>query len=64
MVGILNEIRKDVTPVSQTGTCIVRKGEAEGINGYIIACFSDPGLLAAQKLGTAPVIGIDSDARS
>ena len=43
VVGILDEIRK---------------GEAEGIDGYIIACFGDPGLLAARELATAPVIGI------
>lgn len=43
VVGILDEIRK---------------GETEGIDGYIIACFGDPGLLAARELATAPVIGI------
>ena len=43
VVGILDEIRK---------------GEAESIDGYIIACFGDPGLLAARELATAPVIGI------
>ena len=43
VVGILDEI------------C---KGEAEGIDGYVIACFGDPGLLAARELATAPVIGI------
>jgi allantoin racemase len=42
VVGILDEIRK---------------GE-EDIDGYIIACFGDPGLLAARELTTAPVIGI------
>lgn len=58
VVAILDEIRKDVTPASQAGACIVRQGEAEGIDGYIIACFGDPGLLAARELATAPVIGI------
>ncbi len=43
VVGILDEIRQ---------------GETEGIDGYIIACFGDPGLLAARELATAPVIGI------
>ena len=43
VVGILDEIRQ---------------GEAEGMDGYIIACFGDPGLLAARELATAPVIGI------
>lgn len=36
----------------------IRKGEAEGVNGYIIACFGDPGLLAARELANAPVLGI------
>ncbi len=36
----------------------IRKGEAEGIDGYIIACFGDPGLLAARELTRVPVIGI------
>lgn len=43
VVGILDEI------------C---QGEAAGIDGYIIACFGDPGLLAARELAKAPVIGI------
>lgn len=43
VVGILEEIRQ---------------GEQAGIDGYIIACFGDPGLLAARELATAPVIGI------
>jgi allantoin racemase len=43
VVGILDEIRK---------------GETEGVDGYIIACFGDPGLLAARELATGPVIGI------
>ena len=36
----------------------VRKGEAAGIDGYVIACFGDPGLQAARELATGPVIGI------
>lgn len=36
----------------------IRKGEAEGVNGYVIACFGDPGLLAARELANAPVLGI------
>jgi allantoin racemase len=43
VVGILDEIRK---------------GEAEGVDGYVIACFGDPGLLAARELAKGPVIGI------
>jgi allantoin racemase len=36
----------------------VRKGEAEGVDGYVIACFGDPGLLAAREIAAGPVIGI------
>ncbi|MGM8930247.1 aspartate/glutamate racemase family protein [Salinicola halophyticus] len=36
----------------------VRRGEAMGMNAYVIACFGDPGLLAARELTRAPVIGI------
>jgi allantoin racemase len=36
----------------------VRAGEAEGCDAYVIACFGDPGLLAARELAAGPVIGI------
>lgn len=36
----------------------VRKGEAEGCDGYLIACFDDPGLNAAREIARGPVIGI------
>jgi allantoin racemase len=36
----------------------VRKGEAEGFDGYVIACFGDPGLHAARELAKGPVVGI------
>lgn len=36
----------------------VRQGEAEGIDGYVIACFGDPGLLAAREVARGPVLGI------
>ena len=36
----------------------VRKGEVEGVDGYVIACFGDPGLLAAREISRAPVLGI------
>ena len=36
----------------------VRKGEDVGVDGYVIACFGDPGLLAARELARGPVIGI------
>lgn len=43
VVGILEEIKK---------------GEAVGVDGYVIACFGDPGLLAARELAKGPVLGI------
>jgi allantoin racemase len=36
----------------------VRGGEADGVDGYVIACFGDPGLLAARELARGPVLGI------
>ncbi len=36
----------------------VRKGEREDVDGYVIACFGDPGLLAAREIAHGPVIGI------
>jgi allantoin racemase len=36
----------------------VRKGEDEHCDGYVIACFGDPGLLAAREITQAPVLGI------
>ena len=36
----------------------IRRGEAEHCDGYVIACFGDPGLQAAQELANGPVLGI------
>ncbi len=36
----------------------IRKGEAAGFDGYMIACFDDTGLDAARSLASGPVIGI------
>jgi allantoin racemase len=36
----------------------VIKSEKNGVDAYVIACFGDPGLLAARELTRAPVIGI------
>jgi allantoin racemase len=36
----------------------VHAGEAAGVNGYVIACFGDPGLLAAREVARGPVLGI------
>ena len=33
-------------------------GERDGVDGYVIACFGDPGLFAARELAHGPVIGI------
>lgn len=34
------------------------QGEVEGVDGYVIACFGDPGLLAAREIAKGCVIGI------
>jgi allantoin racemase len=36
----------------------VRRGEEEGFDGYLIACFDDPGLAAAREIARGPVVGI------
>jgi len=36
----------------------IRQGEADEVDGYVIACFGDPGLLAARELARGPVLGI------
>lgn len=36
----------------------VASGERERCDGYVIACFGDPGLYAARELARGPVIGI------
>jgi len=36
----------------------VEAGERDGCDGYVIACFGDPGLYAARELARGPVIGI------
>ena len=36
----------------------IRRGEAAGFDGYMIACFDDTGLDAARSLASGPVIGI------
>ncbi|WP_338885905.1 aspartate/glutamate racemase family protein [Rhodococcus sovatensis] len=33
-------------------------GEAQGADGYVIACFGDPGMDAAREAATGPVVGI------
>jgi len=36
----------------------IAAGEAAGADGYVIACFGDPGLEAARELASGPVVGI------
>ncbi len=36
----------------------IARGEAEGVDGYVLACFGDPGLDAARELARGPVLGI------
>ena len=36
----------------------IRKGESAAVDGFIIACFDDPGLNAARSIATGPVVGI------
>ncbi|MFC5929270.1 hypothetical protein D6T64_20450 [Cryobacterium melibiosiphilum] len=36
----------------------VMRGEEQGADGYVIACFGDPGLDAARELARGPVVGI------
>jgi len=36
----------------------IERGERDGVDGYVIACFGDPGLDAARELASGPVIGI------
>ncbi|GAA1628885.1 aspartate/glutamate racemase family protein [Actinoplanes couchii] len=33
-------------------------GERAGADGYVVACFGDPGLDAAREIATGPVVGI------
>lgn len=36
----------------------VKAGREQGVSGHVIACFGDPGLLAARELAQGPVVGI------
>ncbi len=36
----------------------IKAGREQGVDGHVIACFGDPGLLAARELAQGPVIGI------
>ena len=36
----------------------VKKGDEEGVDAFVIACYGDPGLQAAREVTKAPVVGI------
>lgn len=36
----------------------IANGERDGVDGYVLACFGDPGLDAARELASGPVVGI------
>ena len=36
----------------------VTAGERAGVDGYVLACFGDPGLDAAREVASGPVVGI------
>ncbi|WP_051457647.1 aspartate/glutamate racemase family protein [Microbispora sp. ATCC PTA-5024] len=36
----------------------IAAGERDGTDGYVIACFGDPGLDAARELAAGPVVGV------
>ena len=36
----------------------VAAGERAGVDGYVLACFSDPGLDAAREVASGPVVGV------
>lgn len=36
----------------------IAAGDTDGCDAHVIACFGDPGLLAARELSAAPVLGI------
>jgi hypothetical protein len=36
----------------------IRRGEQNSVDGYVIACFGDPGLDASREVAAGPVIGI------
>jgi allantoin racemase len=37
---------------------LIRGGEVQGVDAYVIACFDDPGLAAAREIARGPVVGI------
>lgn len=37
---------------------LARKGEEEGYDGMVVACFDDPGIAACREIASGPVVGI------
>ncbi|MCU1689479.1 MAG: hydantoin racemase [Jatrophihabitantaceae bacterium] len=44
--------------LSVPGILAEKAGEAAGVDGYVIACFGEPGMDAARELARGPVVGI------
>ncbi len=45
--------------IATIGVCDeILRGNADGVDGFILACFGDPGIWAARELSAAPVLGI------
>ncbi len=36
----------------------IRRGEAEGVDGFVVACFDDPAIGACREIASGPVLGI------
>lgn len=36
----------------------IARGEVDGVDAYVLACFGDPGLDAAREVASGPVVGI------
>ncbi len=44
---------------ASAGLCeVVARAQAEGAEGFLIACFGDTGLFAAREIATGPVVGM------
>lgn len=56
--GLLAEIAAGEAGGAGRGAGGAASSEPAGFDGYVIACFGDPGLKAARELARGPVIGI------
>ena len=48
----------EVIPAGEAWIHEIRAGESRGYDGYVLACFGDPGLNAAREVAKGPVVGI------